>query len=210
MSRWTKLINPFSYSICIKHFNYMNKTYLLTASKKYSQVARKLGITDWSQLINHVQQLPYGRNTNRNDFNLVLTEAKGSCSSKHALLQSIADENNIPNIQLLLGIYKMNSSNTPKIGQVLSSYDLDYIPEAHCYLKIENKRYDFTSTNANFEKIEHDILKEIDIIPSQVVTFKVEYHKQFLQQWILTTQSAFDFDQIWAIRELCIKQLSLS
>ena len=48
----------------------------------------------------------------------------------------LTDLNNIPNIKLILGMYKMRTTNTPKIGTTLSEHQLDYMPEAHCYLKI--------------------------------------------------------------------------
>ena len=42
----------------------------------------------FEELIVKVKNLPYGRNANRYDFSLVLSENKGTCSSKHAFLKS--------------------------------------------------------------------------------------------------------------------------
>ncbi len=36
-------------------------------------------------------------------------------------------------------MYRMNETNTPKVGNVLAINKLDFIPEAHCYLNIEKK-----------------------------------------------------------------------
>ena len=57
---------------------------------------------NWEKTINFVKQIPYGRNSNREDFSLVISENKGTCSSKHAYLKDFANRNNIPNVQLIV------------------------------------------------------------------------------------------------------------
>jgi hypothetical protein len=162
---------------------------------------------NFQETINFVKQIPYGRNSNRYDFSLIISENKGTCSSKHAYLKDFAIKNNIPNVQLIIGIYKMNEQNT-KIGTILSDNNLEYIPEAHCYLKIEGKTVDVTSKDADFEKIKANLLEEIEIQPFQVADFKVIYHKNYIKKWLLETNSKNTFDKIWAIREQCIEFLS--
>jgi hypothetical protein len=163
---------------------------------------------NWQETLNFVKQIPYGRNANREDFSLVISENKGTCSSKHAYLKDFASKNNIPNIQLIIGIYKMNETNT-NIGKILSDNTIDYIPEAHCYLKIDGKTVDVTSKDADFEKIKADLLEEIEIEPYQVADFKVNYHQKFIKNWINESNSAFSFEKIWEIREKCIQKLSI-
>jgi hypothetical protein len=160
------------------------------------------------ETINFVKQIPYGRNSNRADFSLVISENRGTCSSKHAYLKDFANKNNIPNIKLIIGIYKMSETNTLKIGTVLSENNLEYIPEAHCYLKIDNEVVDATSTVSNFDKIKNDILDEIEIEPYQVIDYKVNYHQNFIKKWISNNKITFTFEEIWKIRETCIEQLS--
>lgn len=153
-----------------------------------------------------MRSLPYGRNNNRSELALVYRE-KGTCSSKHALLKKLADLNNIPDVKLILAIYKMNQSNTPGIGRELTDNGIDYIPEAHCYLKIKCKRIDLTSKQSDIDKIELDIIKELEILPYQTGVFKVNYHKDFLKMWITGNNLLLDFDQLWKVRENCIKKL---
>jgi hypothetical protein len=52
---------------------------------------------NFESLLEKVKVIPYGRNLNRHDFSLVLSENKGTCSSKHAFLKDFADKNNIKN-----------------------------------------------------------------------------------------------------------------
>lgn len=163
---------------------------------------------EFKELIDKVKNIPYGRNANRYDFTLVLSENKGTCSSKHAFLKDFADKNEIENVKLYIGIFKMNEVNTPKLGDLLSKNNINYIPEAHCYLKINQIPVDATTSDSFYDKIKHDILEEIEIIPNQVSDFKVAYHKAFLKKWIEETNQNNTFEEIWKIREQCISKLS--
>ena len=163
---------------------------------------------NFETLIEKVKNIPYGRNANRYDFSLVLSENKGTCSSKHAFLKDFADNNGIENVKLYIGIFKMNEVNTPKLGDLLSNNKIEYIPEAHCYLKINQVPVDVTTVDSFYDKIKYDIVEEIEITPNQVSDFKVTYHKAFLKNWIKETNQNNTFEEIWEIREQCISKLS--
>jgi hypothetical protein len=170
------------------------------------RVAEK-NIHDWNALIKHVQHLPYGRNANRSDPGLVISENQGTCSSKHAFLKMVADLNGIKNVKLIMSIYKMNKENTPKTAGILLQYHIDHIPEAHCYLKLNGKQTDLTSSGSSFEKIREDVLQEVEIEPWQVDKFKVDYHRDFLKQWLSGSGLSISFDELWQVREKCIVAL---
>ena len=57
-------------------------------------------------------------------------------------------------------MYKMNQENTPGIGNLLIENNIEYIPEAHCYLKIDGQRTDVTSQRSHFSAIKKDLLEE--------------------------------------------------
>jgi hypothetical protein len=182
--------------------------YNLLSSDNLTMQVKNLGINTWSELVKYVQDLPYGRNNNREDLGLVLSEKKGTCSSKHAFLKQISILNKVPNIKLILSIYKMTQENTPNIGEKLSENNINYIPEAHCYLIANNERLDLTTNTSQFQKIKKDILIEQEILPNQVDKFKVEYHKNYLKNWIIDKKIDFNFEEIWNIREKCISNLT--
>ncbi len=186
----------------------MNSTQKLNSQGFLSQQSRALGIEDWPSLMAHIQKLPYGRNTHRNDLSLVLTENRGTCSSKHAFLKSVAIENNLHDVHLVLGLYKMNQTNTAGIGNILIDAGLDYIPEAHCYLRINGMQRDLTTLQADFSNIEKDLMLEKEITPDQITEFKVIYHKEFIKKWIKKESIPLAFDTIWQLREQCIEALS--
>lgn len=165
------------------------------------------GVVSWEDIVRSVQCFHYGRNSNRNDLNLVWYERKGSCSSKHAFLKHVADLNNIVNVDLILTFYRMNESNTPGIGQILSDNNLSYLPEAHCYLKVNGKELDITNIHSDFNRYKNDIIESKEIAPNDVIEKKVNWHKEFIQNWIKKTGQSKSFEEIWMIREACIAEL---
>lgn len=180
----------------------------LKSTDELTIAIRSIGIRTWDELKSYVRALPYGRNTNRKDLSLVISEKRGTCSSKHAFLKLIAKLNNIPNVELILCLYKMKLENTPGIGNYLKEAKLTYIPEAHCYLVDHGINLDLTNKNSTITRIEDDIIEEISIASHEVSEFKVNYHKDYLMQWIIKERIPLSFDQIWSTRELCIASLA--
>ncbi|MCX7549779.1 hypothetical protein [Xanthomarina sp. F2636L] len=181
--------------------------YPINSNQKLSNKLLKIGISNFEEALSYIQKLPYGRNSNRSDYTLILKEQKGTCSTKHAFLAEIAKQNNIPDVKLYIGIYKMCEENTQGVGTILSKWNLHYIPEAHCYLKINNNIIDITRTSTNISSFTHSILQEEEIIPSQIGNYKVNVHQAFLKEWILKESISFSFESLWDIREACIKNL---
>ena len=54
----------------------MNADYKLTSKDKLTELAKSKGIETWNELTEFIKNLPYGRNKNRTDFGLVLSEKK--------------------------------------------------------------------------------------------------------------------------------------
>jgi hypothetical protein len=82
-----------------------------------------LGLRRFHAAAEYVWRLPYGRTTDRADYTAVLTERRGTCSTKHALLAATAREHAQP-LQLVLGIYEMDERNTPGVGSILKQHGL--------------------------------------------------------------------------------------
>jgi len=170
-----------------------------------SQKFRSLGITDFSSACEHVKQLPYKRTSSKTNHLLVLQEQCGTCSSKHALLAKLAEENDVSEISLKIGIYKMKSDNTPGIDNIIPA-NIEFIPEAHCYLKYQGKRLDYTHTGTA-QIPESDFLEEFDIKPDEIGPKKEKLHKAFIKKWT-KDHSKMNAEEIWRIRETCIDKLS--
>ena len=173
-----------------------------------SQLCLQAKLSNFQLLCGWLENLPYGRTTSRTNLSQLFTENRGTCSSKHGLFKTVALENGYDGFKLIIGIYKMNSQNTPGIGNVISNNQLDYIPEAHSYIRYNDTTIDLTNTTSSFDRIESDVLEELEIEPNQIGQFKVDFHQSFLQEWIAKEKIHLAFDVIWKLREQCIANLS--
>lgn len=181
------------------------------AAGKLSSQLRKMNINSFHQAARFVCLMPYGRNRVVGNALNLLAEQRGTCSGKHHFLAALAHENGVQNLHLTLGIYKMTAQNTPKIGAVLAKNDLDYIPEAHTYLKYEGLIFDFTSLSANTNhRFKTDLLLEKTVDFQELAEQKIPFHKQFLANWLRETklEARFSLDELWQIRENCIATLT--
>src|SRR6266850_7246900 len=131
----------------------------LTSDGPVTRLFRTAGVRDFAAAAHYIWELPYGRIADRNELGLVLSEGRGTCSTKHALLAELAREQDI-SVQLTLGIYEMSERNTPGVGQVLNKYGLSYIPEAHCYLRYKGERIDVTGVPTGAEPIDELLYEE--------------------------------------------------
>jgi thiol-disulfide isomerase/thioredoxin len=166
-------------------------------------------ILTFSQASIFVRQLAYGRNADKNNLASVFTDNCGTCSTKHALLKKLADENNFEKVKLIVGLFKMNKKNTPAISETLNKNQLEFIPEAHCYLKFEDQIIDLTKINSDPTDFLDDLIEEIEILPEQITDYKVNYHKNYLLTWLdKNEQVSYSLNDIWKIREQCIQDLA--
>jgi hypothetical protein len=168
-----------------------------------------LGVATIRSAGRYLQELPYGRTVDRADFRAVIAEGRGTCSTKHALMASLAAEQGLP-LQLTLGVYLMSEANTHGVGLVLDPYGLDAAPEAHCYLIYRGVRIDVTrATRDSAEPIGVFTFEE-PIEPEQIGPYKLEVHKRAIRDWLENDPSCprrMSFEEVWAIREACIAAL---
>jgi N-acetylglutamate synthase len=165
-----------------------------------SRAFRALGVLSFKEACSFVRSLPYGRISRPGDSLCVLSERKGTCSSKHALLALLARECGLP-MRLTVGIYLMSGENTPGVGNVLNRFGLTAIHEAHCYLTANGKRFDYTR---GVETRIDEFLEEKEMEPEWIDTEKVKFHKEFLRNYYGPDK----LPGIWTAREACIKALS--
>ncbi|MCR9170922.1 MAG: hypothetical protein NXI10_00405 [bacterium] len=166
------------------------------------------GCVTWEDLVRSVRNFKYGRGEDRGDFESVWYRRMGTCSTKHGFLYQIAQLNELDSVELLVGIYLMTPENTPKVKDVLNSYQLDGIPEAHCYLKVGGTYVDATSNSSSYEKIASDILQERTVEPEFLITEKIQHHRKFLRSWLKLANAPYSEEKLWKIREECIAALT--
>lgn len=181
----------------------------LEAAGVYSELFREKGIGTFHEACNYVAGLPYGRNAVRSDFSLVLKEEQGSCSSKHALLTALAEENAQSSIELISGIFLMSPETHPVLTEFFEGRPYTSIPECHCYLRYKGERFDFTDQSGTLEKIIPRLVREQRIEPHQVVDWKVVIHKDYLERWLRRNpEIGLSLEELWKEREGMIHRLA--
>jgi hypothetical protein len=184
------------------------RNFEITLPGLWSKPLQELQITDFAALCNYVHALPYGRNADRINFYQVLSESRGSCSSKHGLLATIAEAHEQTEIHLMVGIFLMSAKTHPVLTEMLASYGLTSIPEAHAYFRCDGQRYDFTFPGRDISAIEAFIVREQRCEPNQLVEWKPMIHRHYIDSWVKRQASGHTAEQIWEIREACIALLS--
>jgi hypothetical protein len=164
-------------------------------------------ISDFHSACKFVTELPYKRNADKNNIKCIFDDLGGTCSTKHATLRKLALENHQTNVKLILGIFKMDAEYTFKIKKTLNKFNLNYIPEAHNYLKIDNEYFDFTKPGSVYAQFKNKLLVENEIEYHEIVTEKILFHKDVLKKWLSDENIPYSLDEIWEIREQCIKDL---
>jgi hypothetical protein len=151
--------------------------------------------------------LRYKRNTNKDDVTLVVSEKQGTCGTKHGFLKLLLDEHQI-NASLLIGYIKMNSHTMPAVKVRLEAAGIDYIPEAHNFLRINGQILDCTTPSFGPHIYENYLLAEEEVEPHQMGEYKVSRHRLFLDKWLGgNPQITLDRDALWLLREACIGDL---
>ncbi|MDR0229998.1 MAG: hypothetical protein LBI72_13205 [Flavobacteriaceae bacterium] len=182
----------------------------IESSAPLSKAFVELNIIDYKQACDYIRYLPYKRNKDRDNLLNVLEEQQGVCSTKHAVLRKLALENNHPEVELILGIFKMDANYAPAIKSTLEQAGLDYIIEGHTYLKYNNNYYDYTTDKSDYGLFGGKVIGEIIYEYNQIGDYKIELHKKFIEEWLIENPNvAYTLDEIWKIREQCISDLQL-
>ena len=167
------------------------------------------GIKTFNEACFFLQNLPYRRNTDKENIKIIFIDKCGTCSTKHALLKQLCIEHHIDNIGLFIGIFEMNGTNTPQVANTLTKHNLKYIPEAHTYLKYQDQYFDFTKKGSSPTDFLAYLKFEKEILPTQINHYKLQLHRDYLRQWLDENISVnLSLEEIWNIREQCISELS--
>lgn len=129
-----------------KHTVFPNKT--LETIGPMTRKFLSLGIIDFQDACRYVHELPYGYNTDRDDLMILFKEKMGSCTTKHAVIATLAAELDL-DIAKHIGIYAMTEALVSGAQQILDRYELPYVPMVHCFLVHQTDRVDLSAGNRN-------------------------------------------------------------
>ncbi|MCB1149331.1 MAG: hypothetical protein KDK48_04130 [Chlamydiia bacterium] len=135
----------------------------------FSREYLSLGARTFLEALEWTHALPFGRNSDRTNFELIFTEKRGTCSTKHAALGALTLEMRAPAIL--------------KLAFHLKKFDRFLLPEAHVYLALPDEKIDITIPGSD-GKLHIEILEEHNILPSEIGERKSMMHELYLKRWL--------------------------
>ncbi len=174
-----------------------------------SKALRSKGVFSFCEAVSFMSRLPYGRISDVRNLALVISENRGTFTTKHAALVKLARENNHHSVKLTLCLINMNGCNTYGTEKILLKYGLHALPEARGYLKYNDHLFDVHCNEHLENTLADSLISEIEIEPLQIGRFKEKYHKNFIKNWLQIEKlsKSWDAEAIWKIREECITLL---
>jgi len=121
---------------------------VITKDSSISVKFQGMGIRSFLDACRYVNELPYGYNSDRDDLMILFKEKMGTCTTKHAVIATLAAELGLP-ITRGVGIYAMTEAIVTGADKILTEYGLPYVPMIHCFLEYGNYRVDLTEGNRN-------------------------------------------------------------
>ncbi|MFH0729537.1 MAG: hypothetical protein V2B19_24755 [Pseudomonadota bacterium] len=181
----------------------------MEASGLVSEKFLSMGIHHFIDACRFVQKLSYGYNSNRDDLMILFKENFGSCTTKHAVIATLAAELGLP-IGKAIGIYAMTEEIVSGASKILDRYGLPYVPMLHCFLVHGDHRVDLTEGNNNGKNRPiDDFLFTEKVIPN--ITAKDEYlvYRKALKDHILfrNEMKGIDITRILKAREEALSLL---
>jgi hypothetical protein len=168
-----------------------------------------LGIKSFQEACRYVHGLPYGYNSDRDDLMILFQEKMGTCTTKHAVIATLAAELGLP-ITRGVGIYAMTEAIVTGADKILAEYGLPYVPMIHCFLEHGNYRADLTEGNHNGKNRPIDIFLYTDRVEADI-SAKDEYmiYRRALSEVILKRDElkGADIKRILHAREEGLKLL---
>ena len=158
----------------------------MTQTGPMGRIFTKLDIETFQGACRWVQQLPYGYNSDRDDLMILFKEKRGSCTTKHAVIATLAAELALP-IHKQVGIYAMTEALVTGTQEILARYRLPYVPMLHCFLNYQGHRVDLSEGNRNGKNGPIDrFLLTADV--SAAISAKDEYrlYRQALKDDVLS------------------------
>jgi hypothetical protein len=119
--------------------------------KKSGPISEKfleLGVESFIAACRYVRDLPYGYNSDRDKPMILFSENMGSCTTKHAVIATLAKEMDLP-VAKRIGIYPMTEEIVTGTDAILRKFRIPYVPMVHCFLVFRDWRVDLTEGNKN-------------------------------------------------------------
>jgi hypothetical protein len=129
----------------------------------------ELNISSFKEAAIYVHNMEYRYNSNKDDRMILFKDNCGTCTTKHAVIATLAEELDIP-LYKYVCVYKLTEEITTGVNEILKKYEIPYVPLAHCFLVYDKYSFDLTEGNNNGKNTpidEHIHAERVDPFISQ-------------------------------------------
>lgn len=102
----------------------------------------------------------------------------------HAVLAQLAVENDISEVELVVGIFIVNATSFPELTDYFSSKSYENVALSTCYFVIDGERIDFFKGNNFLNKISKRFVREQRVDPHQVKEWKEKIYEDYIGKWL--------------------------
>lgn len=102
----------------------------------------------------------------------------------HAVLAQLAVENDISEIELVVGIFIVNATSFPELNDYFSDKSYDNLALSTCYCIIDGERIDFFKGNSFLDKISKRFVREQRVDPHQAKEWKEKIYEDYIGKWL--------------------------
>lgn len=166
----------------------------------------QINIDNLYSVIDFVYKLPYKPTSDPFNWNLVLTERCGTCSTRHTLLVSLARELGL-HFELGNAIYPMTPENFPMLREPLEQAGLPYIPESHNFIIYQSYFLDVTFPG-DCKLLNVKDLWDISTIAVQdLKIIKTKMYPLYLQTWLKQHNINITLEEYKTLHDIWVKIL---
>jgi len=122
-----------------------------------------------------------------NFLNLVVDDSSQSMtktSKTHAVLATLAVENQIDEVELMMGIFLIDELTFPELKNYFSDKNYKTIALTTSYLNINGNRFDFSTDASILDRIANKIVREQRMDPHQSKEWKEKIYEDYIQKWL--------------------------
>lgn len=102
----------------------------------------------------------------------------------HAVLAQLAVENDISEVELVVGIFIVNATSFPELTDYFSSKSYDNVALSTCYFVIDGERIDFLKGNNFLDKISKRFVREQRVDPHQAKEWREKIYEDYIGKWL--------------------------
>lgn len=102
----------------------------------------------------------------------------------HSVLAQLAVENNISEVELVVGIFIVNAISFPELADYFSSKSYANLALSTCYFVIDGERIDFYKGNDFLNKISKRFVREQRVDPHQAKEWKEKIYEDYIGKWL--------------------------